>query len=247
MSDGSTETAVRLLAEAQRICVSTGAGMSAESGIETFRDEDGLWSKFNPEELATPEAFERDPVKVWEWYRLRREGLASVAPHIGHRLLAEWETRGVNLTVVTQNIDGLHHRAGSRRVIELHGRLDSVRCTACDYSQRGLDDLGAEPRCPDCGERVRPDVVWFGETLPVAALTSAFDVVENCDLLVLIGTSGVVYPAAGFPELAHRSGARLIEINPNPTPHSSLADARIRAACGTALMDLERAWQALGC
>lgn len=226
---------------ARSVCASTGAGMSAESGLATFRDRDGIWSRFNPAELATPAAFERDPLRVWEWYRLRRDNLRRVEPHDGHRVLAAWERRFDRFDVVTQNVDGLHHRAGSTRVIELHGRLDSVRCTACDHRAQTLDDLGADPRCPRCSSRMRPGVVWFGENLPSDALRAAIEAIETCDALLVIGTSGIVQPAASLADAARARGAYVIEINPNRTPISPLADVCLRSGCRDALVALDAA------
>lgn len=241
------EHAAQLLCRAQYVCVSTGAGMSQESGIETFRDDQtGLWSRFDPDELATPAAFRRDPVKVWAWYRWRRQKLTTVEPHAGHRLLAEWEQRVPRFALVTQNIDGLHHRAGSRNVIELHGRLDVARCTYCDYSVQSLDDLGADPACPLCQKRLRPGVVWFHEPLPAGAIEAAFLAAQQCDVFVVIGTSGVVQPAASLADAAKALGARVIEINPNPTELSHLADVVIRGGCRDALLAVDQAWRRLG-
>lgn len=242
----SIEQAARILTTAGTVCVSTGAGMSVESGMDTFRGDDGLWSKFNVEELATPTAFRRDPVKVWAWYRWRRQQLAAIVPHDGHRLLAEWERRVSRFTVVTQNIDGLHHRAGSRNVIELHGRLDVARCTYCDYTVQGLDDLGEDPACPVCAKRLRPGVVWFGEALPPGALEAAFDAAQRCDTFLLIGTSGIVQPAASLADAAKAFGARIIEINPNPSELSHLGDVCVRSGCRDALMGIDVAWRRLG-
>lgn len=238
------EQAAALLARASAICVSSGAGMSAESGIPTFRGDDGLWKNFKPEELATPEAFARNPAAVWDWYRWRRQQLAAVQPHNGHRVLARWEQRpGLALTVITQNVDGLHHRAGSENVLELHGRLDVVRCSACSYQEVTLDDLGPDPHCDACGARLRPGVVWFGESLPIDQLNAAQHAVEACDLLLSIGTSGVVYPAAGLVEFARARRVNIIEINPNPTPQSDLATVCIRQGCRDALPALDAAWE----
>ncbi len=231
------------LRTARRICVSTGAGMSAESGVPTFRDASGLWSTFNVAELATPQGFARDPRKVWAWYRWRRQELARCRPHSGHELLARWERRIERFDVVTQNIDGLHHVAGSHRVIELHGRLDRARCVACSHVEVGLHDLGEDPRCPACQARLRPDVVWFGEALPEAAIAAAFAAAEECDLLLVIGTSGVVQPAASLVDTAKAAGAKIVEINPHESEHSPLADEILRSGCGAALEALERAWQ----
>ena len=220
--------------------------MSVESGIDTFRDEDGLWSKFDAEELATPQGFARDPVKVWQWYRQRRAQLATIEPHVGHRLLAEWESRVSEFVVVTQNIDGLHHAAGSKNVIELHGRLDMVRCVACDYEKQGLEDLGPEPHCPECADRLRPAVVWFNEMLPPGALEAAFEAAQKCDVMLLIGTSGVVQPAASLGEVAKSYGAAMIEINPNLTPLTALMDAHIPVGCREAITAIDEAWRIAG-
>ena len=220
--------------------------MSAESGVPTFRDENGYWSKIDVEEVATPEGFARDPLKLWEWYRWRRQELAKIEPHAGHRLLAEWESRVDDFVIVTQNIDGLHHAAGSQNVIELHGRLDTVRCTRCDYHFQGLDDLGADPRCPECEARLRPAVVWFGEMLPPGAIEAAFAAAQRCDVLLVIGTSGVVQPAASLAEVAKSYGAQVVEINPNPTSLSSLTDISIRRGCRDALIEIDKAWRQAG-
>jgi NAD-dependent deacetylase len=233
--------AATILRGCNRLCISTGAGMSAESGVPTFRDADGYWSRFNPAELATPDAFRRAPLKVWEWYRLRRQHLTTVEPHEGHRVLARWETRFEHFTLITQNVDGLHHRAGSTHVLELHGRLDVVRCTGCATERRTLDDLGPDPRCEACGERVRPGVVWFGENLPVGAIDAAFAAAGACDAFLVIGTSGVVQPAASLADAARSAGAVVIEINPNPTPLSEIADVAIRSGSREALVALDEA------
>ncbi len=240
---GEIEAAARMLIAARSVCVSTGAGMSVESGLDTFRGDDGLWSKVDVHEMATPEAFRRDPARVWAWYRHRRQKLAQVQPHEGHRVLAEWETRSPDFTLVTQNIDGLHHRAGSRNVIELHGRLDSARCTHCDYTVRTLDDLGREPACPLCQQRLRPDVVWFGEMLPPGAIEAAFAAAQRCDVFLVIGTSGVVQPAASLIEVAKTYHAEVIEINPNETEVSHLADVRVQLGCRAALTEIEVEWR----
>lgn len=243
MISGDVEAAARILIASRSVCVSTGAGMSVESGLDTFRGDDGLWSKADVHEMATPEAFRRDPVKVWAWYRHRRQKLAQVEPHEGHRVLAEWETRTPDFTLVTQNIDGLHHRAGSRNVIELHGRLDSARCTCCDYKVRSLGDLGPEPTCPVCQKRLRPDVVWFGELLPPGVIEAAFAATQRCDVFLVIGTSGIVQPAAALIAVAKTYRANVIEINPNETDVSNLADVRIRSGCRAALAEIDVEWR----
>lgn len=245
MDTEPTQQAARLLHVAKRVCVSTGAGMSKESGLDTFRGDDGLWSKVNVQEMATPEAFQRDPEKVWEWYRHRRRQLNQVEPHDGHRVLAFWESQLDDFTIVTQNIDGLHHRAGSQRVLELHGRLDVVRCTYCDYNAQTLDDLGPDPACPLCQKRLRPGVVWFGEPLPQENLYAAFAAAQQCDVFLVIGTSGVVQPAASLVDVAKTYGARVVEINPNPTEFSRMADVAVRTGCRQALTAIDAAWRQL--
>lgn len=241
--DNSIRAAADLLRGAPHVCISTGAGMSAESGVPTFRDADGYWSKFNPAELATPEAFRRDPTRVWEWYRARRAHLKSTEPHEGHRVLAGWATMFSKLTLITQNVDGLHERAGSSSVIELHGRLDVVRCSACTHRVQHLDDLGPDPHCERCGQRMRPGVVWFGENLPTEAIEAAFEAANACDVFIVIGTSGVVQPAASLAEAARAGGAKIVEINPGPTPISSFADITIRAGCRDSLLAMHTTLQ----
>ncbi len=246
MDSDAIEQVARWLDAARRVCVSTGAGMSAESGIPTFRDSGtGLWSKFNPQELATPQAFARAPGRVWAWYRQRRAAQRKVEPHEGHRVLARWEPRVGGLTIVTQNVDGLHQRAGSRNVIELHGRLDVARCTRCEYQRQDLEDLGPEPHCPECGAWLRPGVVWFGEMLPPGAIERAFELARTSELMLVIGTSGVVQPAASLAEIASARGARVVEINPARTPISDVADICLRSGCRDAMIAIDEAWRRL--
>lgn len=238
----SLDAARKLIAAATRICVLTGAGISAESGIPTFRDAlTGLWSKFRPEDLATPEAFERNPAIVWEWYANRRERVAMAKPNAGHRALVELERRAGRFTLVTQNVDGLHARAGSRNLVELHGNIARTRCFGCN---RGLDEStmrpGTPPTCAHCGGYARPDVVWFGEMLSEEALQRGFEAARSCDLFLSIGTSTVVEPAASLPFLALEAGARVIEVNPDRTPLSDQAAIWLQGAAGAVLPDLVR-------
>jgi NAD-dependent deacetylase len=245
MTPTDVQFVARAIAAARRVVVSTGAGMSAESGVATFRDpETGLWTRFNPAELATPQAFARDPLAVWAWYRERRRQLTEVRPHAGHFILADWQER-LDLTVITQNVDGLHSRAGSRRVVELHGRLDVARCPSCGEEKRGLIDLGPDPRCELCGARLRPGVVWFGESLPQAALGAAFECARACEVMLIIGTSSVVEPAASLADAAREAGATLVEINPHETERSHLMHVSLRSPCGPALQALDETWRGL--
>ncbi len=229
----------RMLAGVRRLAVLTGAGMSAESGVPTFRDaHTGLWSRFDPMQLASPEGFRADPPLVWRWYAWRRELVAKARPNAGHLALAEAAAHFERLCVVTQNVDGLHQRAGSRDVIELHGSIVRSRCLAeCGALFARLEELpaGEPPRCPRCGSWLRPDVVWFGERLDPEALAAAERACTEADALLVVGTSGLVYPAAGLPMQARRAGAPVVIVNPQPTEIDAVADAVVRAAAGAAL------------
>jgi NAD-dependent deacetylase len=224
------------LHEAGTVAALTGAGISAESGIPTFRDANGLWRQYRAEDLATPEAFFRDPRTVWEWYDWRRSLIAAAQPNPGHRALAAMEGARAGFTLITQNVDGLHHRAGSRRVLKLHGDIWTLRCTACRREREDrspqLDPL--PPRCA-CGALERPGVVWFGEALPAEVWEQAEAAARGCDLLLVIGTSALVYPAAGLVHVAQSHGARVVEINTAATPLSDVVDLAWRAPAAKAL------------
>lgn len=212
----------------------TGAGMSAESGVPTYRGRGGVWSKYNWEEYACQEAFDRDPEKVLKFHELRRQSVLACTPHGGHNTIAELEKRHPRVHVVTQNIDGMHQRAGSRNVIELHGSLWRMRCPSHGLSE----DIGEAYRsfkCEQCNLWLRPDIIWFGDILDQDVINDAHVVIGRCDLFISIGTSGVVWPAAGFPKIAKGSGARCIEINPEPNDMSYLYDESIRETAGNAL------------
>ncbi|MBV9452728.1 MAG: NAD-dependent deacylase [Rubrobacter sp.] len=228
---------------AQSVAGLTGSGVSAESGVPTFREaQTGLWTRFDPEQLATPEAFARDPHLVWEWYAWRRKHIDKAAPNRGHEALAELERRVPSFALVTQNVDGLHWHAGSRNVIELHGNIGRSKC-----SREGViveprqDDTGVPPLCPHCGAFLRPDVVWFGEALPVDALAEAFEAARGCDLFLSAGTSGLVQPAASLPIEALRSGAVIVEVNPDETPLTRYASYVLRGRAGEMLPGLVNA------
>jgi NAD-dependent deacetylase len=230
-----------LLAEARSVCVLTGAGISAESGIPTFRGAGGLWREYRAEDLATPQAFRRDPKLVWEWYEWRRGVVCAASPNAGHEALAEIERRrGDSFTLVTQNVDGLHERAGSIRVHRLHGSLWWLRCTGC--GAEALDERvplpELPPRCGDCGAMLRPGVVWFGEVLPETELDSSVAAASACEVMLVVGTSAVVYPAAALVPLARRAGARVIEVNVEETSQSGLADVAIRGAAAVVLPEI---------
>ena len=228
---------VAALRAARFVAVLTGAGISAESGIATFRDaQEGLWARFDPRELATPSAFARNPKRVWDWYAWRRERVRRAEPNAGHRALVALERRVPEFVLVTQNVDGLHQRAGSRTVVELHGNITRVKCSRQGTQFTHWNDDGTDaPRCPDCGAHLRPDVVWFEEPLPADALAPAEDAARRCDALLVVGTSAEVYPAAALPGSARRAGATVIEVNPNATALSSEADHVLRGRAGTVL------------
>jgi NAD-dependent deacetylase len=239
---------VSTIAAAKHLVVLTGSGISAESGVPTFRDaQTGLWSRFAPEELATPEAFARDPDLVWRWYRWRRELVGRAEPNAGHFALKDLACRVGRFTLVTQNVDGLHQRAGSTDVIEFHGNILSDRCSrGCVNVARAPAASAPEPvpSCALCRAPLRPNVVWFGEQIPEAELAAAHAAVRHCDVFLSVGTSSLVFPAAGLAEDARRAGATIVEVNPNETPLTSTADFAIAAPAGVALPALVAALRA---
>ncbi len=230
-----------LLAEARSLMVLTGAGMSADSGVPTFRDaQTGLWARFDPYELASPEGFRANPELVWNWYAWRRELIGKAQPNAGHVALARAQATGRFSTFVlaTQNVDGLHAAAGSPDVLELHGNILGTHCfNACGVRYTTLSAVppGAPPRCPNCGGRLRPSVVWFGEGLDPSILAAAQRAGAECDAMLVIGTSGLVHPAAGLPMLARRAGAKVILVNPDETELDDVADVRVAAGAAAAL------------
>lgn len=224
------------LRRAQHVFALTGAGASADSGVPTFRDaQTGLWEKYDASELATPEAFVANPERVWRWYCWRRELVVKASPNAAHFALVDLARLVTNFTLVTQNVDGLHQRAGSSDVIELHGNLLRNRCFACACDVSGADLTVRSPRCPACGDRIRPDVVWFGEQLPLVALERATEAANGCDVFLSIGTASLVWPAAGLADIAALNGATLVEVNPEPTTLSTRCDHRIADRASRAL------------
>ena len=237
---------LRQLGSAKRVTVLTGAGVSAESGVPTFRDaQTGLWANFKPEELATPQAFRRNPRLVWEWYEWRRKRVADVQPNAAHLALAEMGKCFPRFQLITQNVDGLHQRAGSRKVIELHGNITRTKCFDEGTVITNWPDTGdVPPKCPNCGGLLRPDVVWFEEPMPEAEMQQALAASTHCDIFLSIGTSTVVYPAASLPYEALRGGAAVVEINPQPTPFTPEAHFVLTGSAGSvlpALLDRLRA------
>jgi NAD-dependent deacetylase len=225
--------AAEALRNAKWVCMVTGAGVSAESGVPTFRDPGGVWQKIDPRLVATPEGFARDPRRAWEFYNARRMNLRNIAPNPGHFAMAELETLVPAFGLITQNVDRLHHRAGSKNVVEIHGNIGEIRCITCDFqTDKTGEDLPPEPRCALCGDWLRPNVVWFGEILPADAVRTAQQWIADCDVFISAGTSGAVYPVADFAFQAAQLGATVIEINAEPTPLTRDADVALRGRTG---------------
>lgn len=236
MDDLAIAEAARRVAGARHVAVLTGAGVSAESGIPTFRGPGGLWKGRDAMSLATPEAFRADPRLVWEFYNDRRGVVARAEPNAGHRALADLAARVPRLTVITQNVDRLHQRAGSRDVLELHGNLADLRCSRCSWVEdRTGEELIPLPTCPECGQYARPAVIWFGESLPATVLEAADEAVRDADVLLVVGTSAVVSPAAGLITTPGRPDRFVIEVNLDPTPASESVDLSLQGPAGTIL------------
>lgn len=253
MRDADLDRARALLQDAETVVVLTGAGVSAESGVPTFRGPEGLWKSHRPEELATPEAFSRDPRLVWEWYAWRREKVSACRPNPGHQALAHLALGRGGVTLVTQNVDGLHALAareeagtgdpGAAVPLELHGSLFRVRCTSCRFAGGDRSSIDASsrstlPRCPDCESLLRPDVVWFGEALDGEVLSGAFQAAHAAEVCVVAGTSAVVHPAASIPLATARAGGAIIEVNPEATPLSAVAAVTLQGRSGALLPQL---------
>jgi len=233
------QRAAEILARSRNLVVFTGSGVSKESGIPTFRDaQEGLWARYDPQQLATVEGFLRDPKLVWEWYDYRFGLLKSVKPNPGHLAIAALERYVPRVVVITQNIDNLHQDAGSSDVIELHGNMRRYKCLAGHTGFTRADFASQKeipPHCPRCGAMLRPDVVWFGELLPPESLDRAFAESESCDAVLVVGTSGLVQPAASLPSHAHRAGSPIIEVNPHPSAITPLADIFLQGPAGEVL------------
>jgi NAD-dependent deacetylase len=234
-----------LLRRTSKLVALTGAGVSQESGLRTFRDAQvGLWAQYKPEDLASPEAFARDPKLIWDWYAWRREAVKGVRPNPGHYALVEFEKRASQFALITQNVDGLHRMAGSLNVLELHGNIQRVRCSECyTLTETWGDDTESVPQCGSCGGLLRPDVVWFGESLPLKQLEAAVEATRSCDVFFSIGTSGVVQPAASLAYAARNKGAIVVEINAEPTPLTPKVDYAFHGKSGEILPELVKvAW-----
>lgn len=237
---------IQKLRSAKKVVVLTGAGVSAESGVPTFREaQTGLWAKYDPQELATPQAFQRNPKLVWEWYDWRRSLVSKAAPNPGHTALVDLTSLVPEFTLITQNVDGLHQRAGSKNVLSLHGNIMETKCYNNDHFVEKLPESeDVPPKCPTCGSLLRPNVVWFGENLPAVALHTAVRASQACDIFFSIGTSALVHPASSLPMYAMENKAMFVEINPQPTPLTRWADVVLTGASGEILPAMINALQA---
>lgn len=230
---------IEILQKAEKVVVLTGSGVSAESGVPTFRDaQTGLWEKYDPQELATPHAFRQNPALVWDWYTWRRELIAAAEPNPGHFALAELEQKIDEFTLVTQNVDGMHQAAGSINILELHGNIQRTKCYRSGHIVDSWADDRHPPRCPRCNSYLRPDVVWFGESLPLDVLARAIKAAEGCDVFFSVGTSSVIEPAASLYHYAYRKRATLVEINTNWTPFTQAAHYSIQGPSAQVLPTL---------
>jgi NAD-dependent deacetylase len=247
---GELARAAQLISRTSRLAVLTGAGISKESGIPTFREaQDGLWAKYDPMDMASEEGFRRDPTLVWEWYEYRFGMVKTARPNAGHLAIAQMEHLLPTVTVITQNIDGLHVTAGSSHVLEIHGSIQRYKCLSGRHTGFSLEDVIGQserpPRCPKCGDLLRPDVVWFGEYLPEEVMRAAYDATLHCDAMLVVGTSGVVQPAASLPYLAARTGGLVIDVNPERDEISDLAEVFLQGKGGEVLPELLQAIKTL--
>jgi NAD-dependent deacetylase len=239
------EKLAEIMVNCHRCAVLTGAGISAESNVPTFRGKDGLWDKFRPEELANLDAFLNNPRTVWEWYNWRRELIGNTEPNPGHYALRDLEPLFEDFTLITQNVDGLHRRAGSINVLEVHGNITANKCVECN--EPAPEDVTIDPdnipKCEKCGGSLRPDVVWFGEMLPARVIDDAMGAANRAEIFFSIGTSAIVHPAAGLPVMAKRAGATLVEVNPEPTPVTPMADFAFQEPSGQFMPRLVEAFE----
>ena len=236
-------SATSFIRNAEHLIALTGAGISKESNVPTFRGKDGLWRQYNAMDLATPQAFAQNPKLVWEWYTWRQDLISKCQPNPAHFTLAEWEKRGILKAVITQNVDSLHWQAGSGKVLEVHGDIWRVKCTACSHHTRLSEAAKEIPTCPNCGATLRPDVVWFGEGLPHNVMNEVLTHLEQADVIIVIGTSALIQPSASFPLIVKRQGGHVLEVNIETTPLTQIADVHLKGKAGKILPKLNRLLQ----
>ena len=237
------ERCITTLRSVNYLIALTGAGISQESNVPTFRGKNGLWRQYNAMELATPSAFNKHPHLVWEWYSWRQDLIARCRPNPAHWTLAKWEARGLLKTLITQNVDGLHQRAGSKNILPLHGTIWAVKCTRCSFYSQISTSIRGIPQCPDCKTPLRPAVVWFGENLSSNILNQVFKELELADAMIVIGTSALVQPSASFPFIVKRHNGQVIEVNIEATPLTPLADVHLRGKAGVILPQIDKQLQ----
>ncbi len=236
--DEKIKKAQQIVKDSSSITVLTGAGISSESGIPTFREKEGLWKNYNPEELASPHAFKANPKLVWEWYDWRRQIIAKAEPNPAHKALVKLEkNKKEGFTLITQNVDGLHKKAGNKNIVELHGNIWEIRCPSCNLFETNFEVplTRIPPLCNRCGSLMRPNVVWFGEIIPMPLIDKSIYAIENSQVMLIVGTSGIVEPAASMGLMAKKTGKTVIEVNLNPTPNSSIYDFYIQGKAGEIL------------
>lgn len=231
--------AANIIEQSKYLIALTGAGISKESNVPTFRGADGLWKQYDAMQLATPAAFRANPQLVWEWYSWRQGLIDKCEPNPAHRILVKWEQRGILKSLITQNVDGLHRRAGSKNVLEVHGNLWALKCISCRYKGRLMEPASGIPQCPECNMRLRPDVVWFGEPLDHTIIEEVYTQLGKSDVCIVIGTSALVYPAASFPLIVKQNGGRLIEVNIEQTSLTRIADIHLLGKAGEILPTLD--------
>ena len=240
LSDESIRLASTLIEESDYLIALTGAGISRESNVPTFRGQDGLWRNYDPMELATPQAYARDPKLVWEWYTWRHNLIRDCTPNPAHLTVAKWESRNVLKHLITQNVDDLHYRAGSRKLTPVHGDIFGLKCTKCSFKSRLVNPSDEIPVCPECNAILRPDVVWFGENLDSEIIQTVYDQLDRADTIIVVGTSGIVHPAASFPLVVKQKGGSMIEVNIEKTPLSYAADIHISGKAGEILPRIDQ-------
>ncbi len=241
LDDVNLLAAAELISNSTHLIALTGAGISKESNVPTFRGKDGLWKNYDAMELATPTAFARNPKLVWEWYTWRQDLISKCVPNPAHVTLSKWEEEGRLKRIITQNVDGLHYRAGSKTILEVHGDIFALKCTACDFTSRLEKPANGIPLCPECENNLRPDVVWFGESLDGEVMQDVYHELEQADVCIIIGTSALIHPAATFPLIVKQNGGSLIEINVQQTPLTGYVDIHLSGKAGEILplLDVE--------
>ncbi|MFW9985786.1 MAG: NAD-dependent deacetylase [Candidatus Odinarchaeota archaeon] len=231
---------VEIIQNTDHLIALTGAGISKESNVPTFRGKDGLWRQYNAMDLATPQAFKQNPTLVWDWYSWRQNLISKCHPNPAHLTLAKWEEQGILKAIITQNVDGLHRTAGSTNILEVHGNIWMIKCTKCTHKSQLSSPVTSIPHCPECGAQLRPDVVWFGESLPQQVMGQVLKEIELADTIIVIGTSALVQPSASFPLLMKQKGGHVIEVNIEATSLTPIANVHLQGKAGVLLPQIDQ-------